>query len=183
MDFSVGKVLVRHAALDKRLARLLRKKQEQKGALCERPVFESMVKPSDACGSSRREKSRVTFFCRQHITGLFDPGATIEGHIGCSVLLVPAAKPVRLEDTIIASDLCDLIREKGYEYALKSVDCVASEHSKHMDEKRFLSQVQHTIGPRQTGDCLCKGSRVSFNIGPKPLPSPPPLNAMSQGLL
>ena len=103
--------------------------------------------------------------------------------IGCSVLLVPAAKPVRLEDTIIASDLCDLIREKGYEYALKSVDCVASEHSKHMDEKRFLSQVQHTIGPRQTGDCLCKGSRVSFNIGPKPLPSPPPLNAMSQGLL
>ena len=106
-----------------------------------------------------------------------------EGHIGCSVLLVPAAKPVRLEDTIIASDLCDLIREEGYEYALKSVDCVASEHSKHMDEKRFLSQVQHTIGPRQTGDCLCKGSRVSFNIGPKPLPSPPALNVMSQGLL
>ena len=124
MDFSVGKVLVRHAALDKRLARLLRKKQEQKGALCERPVFESMVKPSDACGSSRQEKNRVTFFCRQHITGFFDP-----------------------------------------------------------DEKSFLNQVQHTIGPRQTGDCLCKGSRVSFNIGPKPLSSPPPLNVMSQGLL
>ena len=88
------------------------------------------------------------------------------------------------EDTIIASWLCDLIREEGYEYALKSVDCVASEHSKHMDEKSFLSnQVQHTIGPRQTGDCLCKGSRVSFNIGPKPLPSPPALNVMSQGLL
>ena len=40
----------------------------------------------------------MTFFCRQHITGVFDPDATVEGHIGCSVLLVPAAKPVRLED-------------------------------------------------------------------------------------
>jgi hypothetical protein len=164
---SVGKVLVRYSGLDERLARRWRKKQEQKGAV-ERPEFESVEKPSDACGSSRREKNRVTFFCRQHITGVFDPDANIEGHIGCSVLLVPATKPVRLE---------------GYEYALKSVDCVASEHSKHMDEKSFLNQVLHTIGPRQTGDCLCKGSRVSFNIGPKPLPSPPPLNVMSQGLL
>jgi hypothetical protein len=94
---SVGKVLVRYSGLDERLARRWRKKQEQKGAV-ERPEFESVEKPSDACGSSRREKNRVTFFCRQHITGLFDPDATIEGHIGCSVLLVPATKPVRLED-------------------------------------------------------------------------------------
>lgn len=98
MDLSVGKVLVRYAALDERLARQLRKKHEQTNALCERPAFESVVKPSDACLSSRREKNRVTFFRRQHITGLFDPDATIKSHIGCSVLLVPAAKPVRLED-------------------------------------------------------------------------------------
>ena len=98
LDLSVGKVLVRYAALDERLARRLRKKCEEDNALCDRPAFESVVKPSDACGSSRREKNRVTFFCRQHITGLFHPDATIEGHIGCSVLLVPAAKPVRLED-------------------------------------------------------------------------------------
>jgi hypothetical protein len=35
------------------------------------------------------------------------------------------------EDTIIASELSDLIVEEGYEYAFKSVDCVASEHGAH----------------------------------------------------
>lgn len=66
------------------------------------------------------------------------------------------AGPVRLwfqekatEDTIIASELSDLIVEEGYDYAFKSVDCVASEHAEHMDAKSYVNnQVVHSIGLR-----------------------------------
>ena len=55
------------------------------------------------------------------------------------------------EDTIIAAELSNLIREEGYEFALKSVDCVASENTEVMDALSFLNnQVQHTVGMRQT---------------------------------
>ena len=41
----------------------------------------------------------TTYFCRQSISGVFDPQkAKPEGHIQSSVLLVPAAKHARLED-------------------------------------------------------------------------------------
>ena len=55
------------------------------------------------------------------------------------------------EDTIIASWLSDLIVEGGFKQCLKSVDCVASEHTPHMVTKHFLNQqIGHTIGMRQT---------------------------------
>ena len=68
------------------------------------------------------------------------------------------AGPVRVwfqdkatEDTIVAASLSDLFREEGYEYALKSIDCVSAEHNDIMDEVSFLNnQIQHSIGPRQT---------------------------------
>ncbi len=55
------------------------------------------------------------------------------------------------EDTIIASWLSDLIVEDGFTQCLKSVDCVASEHTPHMVTKQYLNQqIPHTIGMRQT---------------------------------
>ena len=55
--------------------------------------------PSDAVGASRKQKNRLTFFCRHSISGVFNPKKAMpEGHIDSSVLLVPAAKPARLED-------------------------------------------------------------------------------------
>ena len=53
------------------------------------------------------------------------------------------------EDTIIAAELSDLWREEGLGYALKSVDCVASEHTETMDARSFLNnQIQHSVGVR-----------------------------------
>ena len=55
--------------------------------------------PSDAVGATRKQNNILTFFCRQSISGVFDPQKAMpEGHIESSVLLVPAAKHARLED-------------------------------------------------------------------------------------
>ena len=44
-------------------------------------------------------KVALTFFCRHSISGVFDPeNAMPQGHIDSSVILVPAARPARLED-------------------------------------------------------------------------------------
>lgn len=57
------------------------------------------------------------------------------------------------EDTTIAAQFSELWREEGHEFALKSVDCVASEHTETMDAKSFLNnQIQHTVGNRQTAE-------------------------------
>ena len=55
------------------------------------------------------------------------------------------------EDNVIASWLTELVAESGIKQCLKSVDCVASEHTPHMEAKIFLSQqIVHCIGMRQT---------------------------------
>jgi len=99
LDLSTGKILVRYAHLDERHKRSLRKRRAAKGETEELPEVESVTLPSDAVGAARREKNRLTFFCRQAIEGLFDPDQKMPtGHIKDSVLLVQAAKPARLED-------------------------------------------------------------------------------------
>ena len=53
---------------------------------------------SDAQGSSRREKNRLTLILRQSIHGVFDPNVKVpEGRIRDAVLLTPAAKHAHLE--------------------------------------------------------------------------------------
>ena len=227
--------------MDERSKRALRKRRAANGKSVDLPEVESVQLPSDAQGASRREKNRLTFFCRQVITGVFDPDKEMPaGHIAASVLLAVAAKPARLEDmsyfepaywlrthsfvldgetvtrekgqpvgalgadwrearrqnrslfyevgckwesspdgwkpgpvrvwfqekatedTIIAAELSDLWREEGYEYALKSVDCVASEHTETMDAKSFLNnQIQHSVGVRQTAKTQITDIRFS----------------------
>ena len=41
--------------------------------------------------------------------------------------------------------------EEGTRFAMKSVDCVASEHTSYMDRHSYMTnQIVHTIGMRQT---------------------------------
>ena len=55
------------------------------------------------------------------------------------------------KDSIIASWLAELIEDNGIKQCLKSVSCVASEHTPHMETKNYLSQqIVHCIGMRQT---------------------------------
>ena len=62
-------------------------------------VTKGKQSPSDAFSASRKQKNRLTFFCRHSISGVFDPDEAMpKGHIDSSVILVPAAKPARLED-------------------------------------------------------------------------------------
>ena len=99
LDMSTGKIPVRYANLDERWKRSLRKRRALKGETQELPDVESVTCPIDAVGASRREKNRLTFFCRQAIEGVFDPEQEMPtGHIKDSVLLVQASKPARLED-------------------------------------------------------------------------------------
>ena len=59
--------------------------------------------------------------------------------------------PKATEDTIIASFLTDLAVEEGYKYSMKTVDCVASEHSEFMELHNYMNNsVVHCIGMRQT---------------------------------
>ena len=59
--------------------------------------------------------------------------------------------PKATEDTIIASFLTDLAVEEGYKYSMKTVDCVASEHSEFMERYNYMNNsVVHCIGMRQT---------------------------------
>ena len=59
--------------------------------------------------------------------------------------------PKATEDTIIASFLTDLAVEEGYAYTMKTVDCVASEHSEFMELHNFMNNsIVHCIGMRQT---------------------------------
>ena len=99
LDLSTGKVLVRFANLDERGKRAISKRLAAQGQPVELPEVQSVTLPSDSFGASRREKSRLTFLCRQAVTGLFDPDQAMpRGHIGSSVLLVQVARPARLED-------------------------------------------------------------------------------------
>ena len=90
------KILVRYALVDERSKRNLRRRLAAKGKSGDLPEVESVTLPSDAQGASRREKNRLTFFCRQAITGVFNPEQEMPtGHIAASVLLAVAAKPGR----------------------------------------------------------------------------------------
>ncbi|CAK0899969.1 unnamed protein product [Prorocentrum cordatum] len=201
LDCSTGKVLVRTSFLDERQKRRRLRLAAQKDPSAPVPEIMSVAQPSDAVGSSRREKNRLTFFFRQALEGLWDPDVAVPtGKVLDGVLLAVASKHYRLEDmsffepaqrlrghsfsldgvmvkrvkgeavgplgsewraarrhnkatedTIIASFLTDLSVEEGYQYSLKTVDCVASEHSEIMDLHNYMhNQVVHTIGMRQT---------------------------------
>jgi len=58
-----------------------------------------VTKGSDAQGSSRREKNRLTLILRQSLHGVFDPTVEVpEGRIRDEVLSTHSAKHARLED-------------------------------------------------------------------------------------
>ena len=94
LDCSTGKILIDAANLDDVNRRRLQKRLRGAGVACSRvEVMVTSAKPSDAAGSSRREKNRLTLLMRQGLSGLFDVTASrIEGHILDAVFLVQAAK-------------------------------------------------------------------------------------------
>ena len=77
LDLSTGKIIVRWSTLDERLNRIRRKREAAKDENIETEEVTSVKVPSDAYGASRREKNRSTCFCRQKISGIWDPQVAV----------------------------------------------------------------------------------------------------------
>ena len=112
---------------------------------------------SDAQGSSRQEKNRLTRILRQSIHGVFDPNVKVPGgRIRDAVLLTPAAKHAHLEDMSFAEPSYGL-RDHTYEADCKlekreagaKVGALATEgnarsmNSQHLDLMNIVMVMQH----------------------------------------
>ena len=72
LDVSTGRILVKTEFLDERQKRRRERQYSSVDPTAEVPDIQYVQKPSDAVGSSRREKNRLTFFFRQGLEGVFD---------------------------------------------------------------------------------------------------------------
>ena len=103
LDASTGKILVRASLLKELRLRRVAKKLVEQGRSSTLVQLTGISKPSDAEGSSRREKNRLTFIMRQSLHNLLDPAELLfEGRIRDGVLLCHATRHARLEDMSFA---------------------------------------------------------------------------------
>ena len=103
LDASTGKVVVRAEVLDEMRHRNLATKLAKDNSESALVMLTGAPKLQEAEGSSRRQKNRLTLIMRQSLHGVLDPDVYVpEGRIRDAVLLVPAAKPARLEDMSFA---------------------------------------------------------------------------------
>jgi hypothetical protein len=90
LDLSTGKMLVRGEVLDACNLRRAAKKARDKNRNISIVTLTGSTAPSDAQGSSRREKNRLTLILRQSLHGVFDPDVKVpEGRIRDAVLFNP----------------------------------------------------------------------------------------------
>ena len=99
LDVSTDKILVKTKFLDERQKRRRERILASKDPTAAVPDIQCVQQPSDAVGSSRREKNRLTFFFRQGLEGVFNMEMRVTvGKVLTGVLLGVAAKHYRLED-------------------------------------------------------------------------------------
>jgi len=98
LDISTGKILI---SLDScvQLGQRRRKKGESATQWMKRKGSVDKV-PLDAQGATRQDKNRLTWICRDVLTGVWNlqPEELPKGYMLSSVLIVPAEQPARLQD-------------------------------------------------------------------------------------
>ena len=98
LDISTGKILVDRLAIHQMGQRRRRKDETATHFLQRRGATEQV--PLDVQGATRKDKNRLTWICRDVLTGFFklEPEEIPAGKMLSSVLIVPCEQPCRLLD-------------------------------------------------------------------------------------